>query len=330
MTEPVLEMRGVTKRFRVSGENSLFGKNFAAVRDVSIQVMPGDTFCIVGESGCGKTTLVRLLMCIDRPTEGEIRFQGRRIDNIKEANRRALRPWFQMVFQDSGSSLNPRKRIADILREPMLYHGICDAASVDARVDKLLVQVGLTPAMRDRYPHEFSGGQRQRICIARALSLNPDVVILDEPVSALDVSVQAQILNLLRDLQERLGLTYVFIGLGLGAVHYMSHRIAVMYMGRVVEMGPSDTLFDRPAHPYTKALLDAAPVADVSLRGRQRVQMAGELDAQAARDGCPLLPRCPYARKGCETQGLELLEVDGRLTACGRMLELNDGLREER
>lgn len=330
MAEPVLEMRGVTKRFRVSGENSLFGKTFAAVRAVSLKVMPGETFGIVGESGCGKTTLVRLLMCIERPTSGQILFQGSRIDDIRESRRRALRPRFQMVFQDSGSSLNPRKRVADILREPMLYHGILEAKDADNRVGELLEQVGLTPAMRDRYPHEFSGGQRQRICIARALSLSPDVVILDEPVSALDVSVQAQILNLLRELQERLGLTYVFIGHGLGAVHYMSHRIAVMYMGRVVEMGPSDTLFDRPAHPYTKALLDAAPVADVTLRDRKRVQMAGELDAQAARDGCPLLPRCPYARKDCQRGGVELKEVDGRLTACARMLEMSNNLRGDR
>ena len=302
MAEPVLEARGVTKRFRVSGENSLFGKTFAAVQDVSFQVMPGETFGIVGESGCGKSTLVRLLMCIDKPTEGEILFRGSRIDDLSEAKRRALRPRFQMVFQDSGSSLNPRKRVADILREPMLYHHIGDEKWVNDRVDTLLQLVGLSPEMKERYPHEFSGGQRQRVCIARALSLNPDVVILDEPVSALDVSVQAQILNLLRDLQEQLGLTYLFIGHGLGAVHYMSHRIAVMYMGRVVEMGPSDLLFDRPAHPYTKALLDAAPVADVALRDRPRVQMAGELEASAVREGCPLLPRCPYAREACRSR----------------------------
>ena len=320
MAEPVLEMRGVTKRFRISGENSLFGKTFDAVRDVSLSVMPGETFGIVGESGCGKSTLAQLLMCLEVPSEGEILFKGQRVDNLREGRRRSLRPRFQMVFQDSGSSLNPRKRVADILREPMLYHLKKDKKWVDDRVDALMDMVGLPAAMKERYPHEFSGGQRQRICIARALSLNPDVVILDEPVSALDVSVQAQILNLLRGLQERLSLTYVFIGHGLGAVHYMSHRMAVMHLGRVVEMGPSDTLFDRPAHPYTKALLDAAPVADMALRDRERLQMKGELDLKAEAGCCPLMPRCPYACDACRHDGIALRSADGRLTACDRLL----------
>lgn len=323
MAEPVIELRNVTKRYRVSGENSLFGKTFAAVQEVSLRVLPGETFGIVGESGCGKTTLVRLMMCLDRPTEGEVWFRGQRIDDLSEARRRKLRPRFQMVFQDSGSSLNPRKRVEDILREPMRYHINRDVKWADQRVDALMEMVGLPLEMKKRYPHEFSGGQRQRVCIARALSLDPDVLVLDEPVSALDVSVQAQILNLLRDLQEKLGLTYVFIGHGLGAVHYMSHRIAVMYMGRVVETGPSDTLFDRPAHPYTRALLDAAPVADDTLRDRKRVQMAGEIEAAADPLSCPLLPRCPFSRENCRGDGRVLREADGRLTACARMLELD-------
>ena len=323
MAEPVFEMRSVTKRYRVSGENSLFAKTFDAVRDVSLSVLPGETFGIVGESGCGKSTLARLLMCLEKPDHGEIYFQGRRVDSLPERERRLLRPRFQMVFQDSGSSLNPRKRVEDILREPMLYHRIGDPKRVNDRVDALMDMVGLPAGMKTRYPHEFSGGQRQRVCIARALSLNPDVLVLDEPVSALDVSVQAQILNLLRDLQQKMRLTYVFIGHGLGAVHYMSHRIAVMYMGRVVEMGPSDTLFDRPAHPYTRALLDAAPVADDTLRDRPRVQLTGEIGAAAPEGGCPLLPRCPYADGGCHQAGLTLRETDGRQTACARMLELD-------
>ena len=324
---PVLETRGLIKSYRISGENRLFSKTFRAVNDVSLTVDKGETFGIVGESGCGKTTVARLMMCLEKPDAGEIFLHGQRVDQLPERDRRRLRPRFQMVFQDSGSSLNPRKRVQDILREPMRYHLAKDEKWVNERVDQLLEMVGLPPAMRDRYPHEFSGGQRQRICIARALSLNPDVIVLDEPVSALDVSVQAQILNLLRDLQEKLGLTYVFIGHGLGAVHYMSHRIAVMYMGRVVEMGPSDTLFDRPAHPYTKALLDAAPVADVTLRDRDRVQMAGELEDNRAQDGCPLLPRCPYAREECKNKGVRLFEADGRMTACDRMLEHDQNLR---
>ncbi len=316
-----MEVRGLTKRYRVSGENSLFARTFEAVRDVSLSIPRGETFGIVGESGCGKSTMARLMMCLEKPDSGEIYLQGQRIDSLPEGERRRLRPRFQMVFQDSGSSLNPRKRVQDILREPMLYHRIGDDSQVDARVEELLDMVGLPVAMKRRYPHEFSGGQRQRICIARALSLNPDVIVLDEPVSALDVSVQAQILNLLRDLQQSLHLTYVFIGHGLGAVHYISHQIAVMYMGRVVEMGPSDTLFDHPAHPYTKALLDAAPVADDTLRGRERTVMAEEIGDQPADTGCPLLPRCPYADEDCRNRGLTLFETAGRLTACGRMLE---------
>ena len=323
MAEPVLELRNVSRRYRVSGEKSLFGKTFDAVRDVSLKVMPGETFGIVGESGCGKTTLARMIMCLERPSSGEIWLHGRRIDNLSESARRALRPRFQMVFQDSGSSLNPRKRVEDILREPMLYHHVGDAKQVDGRVDALMDMVGLPLEMKKRYPHEFSGGQRQRVCIARALSLNPDVLVLDEPVSALDVSVQAQILNLLRDLQEKMGLTYVFIGHGLGAVHYMSHQIAVMYMGRVVETGPSDTLFNRPAHPYTKALLDAAPTADDTLRNRKRVELSGEIEEADGEASCPLLPRCPFSRENCRHDGLTLKEADGRMTAGARILELD-------
>lgn len=317
----VLETRHLSKSYRISGENSLFAKTFRAVSDVSVAVRQGETFGIVGESGCGKSTMARLMMCLEKPDAGEVYLQGKRIDDLPESERRRLRPRFQMVFQDSGSSLNPRKRVQDILREPMLYHRVGDEKQVDARVEALLDMVGLPVEMKRRYPHEFSGGQRQRICIARALSLNPDVIVLDEPVSALDVSVQAQILNLLRDLQQSLHLTYVFIGHGLGAVHYISHQIAVMYMGRVVEMGLSDTLFDYPAHPYTKALLDAAPVADDTLRSRERTVMAEEIGDHAPAEGCPLLPRCPYVDEGCRNRGLTLFETAGRLTACDRMLE---------
>ena len=317
---PILEMRHVTKRYRVSGENSLIPRSFTAVRDVSLQVQRGETFGIVGESGCGKSTVARLLMCLEKPDEGEIRFDGRRIDDLPEGRRRALRPRFQMVFQDSGSSLNPRKRVRDILREPMLRHIGKGSEWVENRVEELLAMVGLPPEMKSRYPHEFSGGQRQRVCIARALSLDPDVVVLDEPVSALDVSVQASILNLLRDLQRQLGLTYVFIGHGLGAVRYVSRTIAVMYMGRIVELGPAETLFDRPAHPYTKALLDAAPVADDTLRGRRRTLLAGEITA-AEEAGCPLRRRCPFAEEGCLGVSGELRMIGGRQTACGRALE---------
>ncbi|MBQ9264581.1 MAG: ABC transporter ATP-binding protein [Clostridia bacterium] len=319
---PVLETRHVWKDYHIAGENSLFAKTFHAVEDVSLTVKKGETFGIVGESGCGKSTMARLLMCLELPDDGEIYFQGQRIDRLPEHARRKLRPRFQMVFQDSGSSLNPRKRVQDILSEPMLYHKIGNGKQIDRRVEELLSMVGLPVEMKGRYPHEFSGGQRQRICIARALSLNPDVVVLDEPVSALDVSVQAQILNLLRELQERLGLTYVFIGHGLGAVHYISHRIAVMYMGRVVEVGTSDELFDHPAHPYTKALLDAAPAADADARFRPRTALKGEIDEHPIAGACPLYHRCPNAGKGCLSFSGEIEEIaPGHFTVCRKAWE---------
>lgn len=319
---PVLEARHLTKRYRMAGESSLLQKTFLAVEDVSLAIRPGETFGIVGESGCGKSTVARLLMCLEKPTAGEVYFRGRRIDDLPESRRRALRPRFQMVFQDSGSSLNPRKQVRDILREPMQYHRIGDARQIDARTEELLSLVGLPQDMLGRYPHEFSGGQRQRICIARALSLNPDVIVLDEPVSALDVSVQAQILNLLRDLQEKLGLTYVFIGHGLGAVHYISHRIAVMYMGRVIESGASDELFDRPCHPYTKALLDAAPAAEIGSRFRPREMLRGEIGQQAPAGACPLYHRCGKALESCLAFSGELREISpDHFTVCCRARE---------
>ena len=311
-TNAVIETRGLCKNFRVSGENSLIARTFPAVRDVSLTIRRGETFGIVGESGCGKSTVARLMMCIEKPTAGEIWFEGTRVDNLPEGKRRALRPKFQMVFQDSGSSLNPRKTVGAQIREPMLHHKIVPADQAEKRARELLDTVGLPEAMYSRYPHELSGGQRQRVCIARALSLNPDLVVLDEPVSALDVSVQAQILNLLRELQARLGLTCVFIGHGLGAVHYISHRIAVMYMGRVIETGDSEELFNHPAHPYTRALLDAAPSADPALRDRDRVALVGEVGEAVPAGACSLFPRCPYATEECLKFENKLIEVPGR------------------
>ncbi len=324
MTEsvPAVELKALRKDFRVSGGNSLFPRMFTAVEDVSLRIMPGETFGIVGESGCGKSTVARLIMGLEKPTAGEVWFAGQRTDTMPEKQLRAIRPRFQMVFQDSGSSLNPRKRVEDILGEPIRYHRIGDRKWTENRVEELLGLVGLAPEMKHRYPHEFSGGQRQRICIARALSLNPRVIVLDEPVSALDVSVQAQILNLLRDLQQRLGLTYVFIGHGLGAVHYISHRIAVMYMGRVVEVGASDELFDHPAHPYTKALLDAAPTAEPDSRKRKRDVLKGEIDAQPPENACPLYHRCPRAAESCLAFRGTMEEIaPGHFTVCRRAWE---------
>ena len=308
---PLLELRGLSKSFPVPGGGLMRKKPFHAVSDVSLAIQPGETFGIVGESGCGKTTVARLIMGLERPTAGEVWFRGQRLDHLTESQRRPLRPKIQMVFQDSGSSLNPRKRVVDILAEPMLYHGTVERTQVQARVDELLRLVGLPVELKERYPHEFSGGQRQRICIARALSLNPELVVLDEPVSALDVSVQAQILNLLKDLQAELGLTYIFIGHGLAAVRYVSRRMAVMYMGRVVEAGDADKLFDHPAHPYTRALLDAAPVADYTLRNRPRLTIAGEVGQEAPDGGCAFRHRCPFASQRCAAVEPALKKLSG-------------------
>lgn len=306
---PVMEVKGLKKHYKAT----------RAVDGVEFQLYPGETFGVVGESGCGKSTIVKLLMGLETPTAGEIYFRGERVDRLPERKRRAMRPRFQMVFQDSGSSLNPRKRVIDILSAPMLYHRVTDRKNVRARVEALLEQVGLPKEAMDRYPHEFSGGQRQRICIAKALSLHPELIILDEPVSALDVSVQAQILNLLKDLQQRLGLTYLFIGHGLGAVHYISHRIAVMYMGKIMETGEADELFEHPAHPYTQALLDAAPIADYELRDRRRILLRGEAGGSAPAEGCPFRERCPRAKVECAAVSCALMAVNGEKshrTAC--------------
>ena len=320
-TQPLLAVEGLRKSFRAEGENRLFHhQRLVAVENVSFAIAPGETFGLVGESGCGKSTVAKLLMGLEKPDAGAITLAGQRLDQLSERQRRPLRTKMQMVFQDSGSSLNPRKRIAEILREPMVYHGIVTGKAAEERVTELLAQVGLTAEMAARYPHELSGGQRQRVCIARALSLNPALLVLDEPVSALDVSVQAQILNLLKDLQAALGLSYLFIGHGLGAVRYISHRIGVMYMGRLVETGDAEQLFAQPVHPYTQALIDAAPVADYALRNRPRITLTGEIGSLGEQQkGCPFAARCPKAKLDCLEQRpvLKPLQNDpSRCVAC--------------
>lgn len=298
---PVIEARNLTMRYPQKGSCAIGRKKSApAVDNVNLQVYLGETFGIVGESGCGKSTVARLLMALEKPSSGEVFFYGQRIDSLPERRRRLLRPKFQMVFQDSGASLNPRKRIYDILAEPLMYHGIVPRQELNARVEALLEMVGLPKEVKGRYAHEFSGGQRQRICIAKALSLNPELLILDEPVSALDVSVQAQVLNLLRHLQKQLNLTCIFIGHGLGTVRYVSHRIAVMYLGRIVEIGTAEEIFEHPLHPYTKALLDAAPIADPKQRERSRITLNGEISTEAVEEqACSFYHRCPYATRDC-------------------------------
>lgn len=316
---PILSVRELCKSYPEPEKHRLFRHAMNhAVQNVSFDLFAGETLGIVGESGCGKSTVARLIMGLERPDAGSVTFHDTRIDRLAENKLRPLRPRFQLVFQDSGSSLNGRKRIGDILREPMLYHRIIPQGKVDERIDELLDMVGLPASAKTRYPHEFSGGQRQRICIAKALSLNPELILLDEPVSALDVSVQAQILNLLRDLQAQLGVAYLFIGHGLGAVHYISDRIAVMYRGRIVETGNSEEVFRHPVHPYTRALLDAAPVADYAARTRERIVLPGEIGHSAWEEGCAFRSRCPYASASCEHAGCILVETGtpGHLSAC--------------
>jgi len=318
----MLEIRGLRKRYRTGG-TVMHPKYLDAVDGIDLVIREGEFFGVVGESGCGKSTLARLIMGIEAPTEGEVWLKGQRIDSMPEGQRRHLRPKFQMVFQDSGSSLNPRKRVIDLIAEPMLYHRLTTRREAKARVAELLSLVGLAQDMMQRYPHELSGGQRQRVCLARALGLKPELLVLDEPVSALDVSVQAQILNLLRDLQAQLKLTCIFIGHGLAAVRYVSHRMGVMYMGRMVEIGDAETLFSSPVHPYTRALVDAAPDLDAERTEASRLTLTGELGRKPAA-GCPLVHRCPYAEKACgQVTGALLAVKEGteHLSACMRAMQ---------
>ena len=321
--QPILTVRGLRKTFAAQGENSLLHRQrMTAVDGVSFDLYPGETFGLVGESGCGKSTVAKLLMGLEKPDSGEITLEGKRLDNLRESQLRPLRVKMQMVFQDSGASLNPRKRVGDILREPMLYHGIAKREDVDSRIEKLLSQVGLAPEMRERYPHEFSGGQRQRICIARALALNPDFILCDEPVSALDVSIQAQIVNLMMKLQQDLGLTYVFIGHDLSVVRYISQNVAVLYLGKIMELTSSDELYDHPLHPYTQALISAAPIPNPKVdRARERILLKGEIPSPLnPPKGCNFCTRCPYATDLCREVEPEFVDVgNDHWVACHRV-----------
>ncbi|MFM2055254.1 MAG: oligopeptide/dipeptide transporter ATP-binding protein, partial [Pseudomonadota bacterium] len=317
MSAPLLEVRDLHKHYPVRG--GVFSRTMGTVRavaGVSLSVHAGQTLGLVGESGCGKSTLGRTLMRLEEPTSGQVLFDGQDLAQASGEALFKLRREVQMVFQDPYSSLNPRLTVGEIVREPMLVHGLGSKAEQVARVRDLLATVGLGADALQRYPSEFSGGQRQRIGVARALSLNPRLVIADEPVSALDVSVQSQVLNLMVQLQRDRGLAYVFISHDLSVVEHVSDVVAIMYLGRIVEMGPVRAIFDRPAHPYTRALMQAIPAGDPRRR-RASVPLSGEAPSpMAVLPGCAFASRCPYALEACR-QAVPALEPMGAAPAGG-------------
>lgn len=303
-----LELNNVSKHFRVT--NGLLGLSSGsvhAVNNVNLTVRQGETLGLVGESGCGKSTLAKCIMGLESLTSGTIQFKERPINQWDE---KELRRRMQMVFQDPYSSLNPRQKINSIIREGLDIHSIGSTAERKAKVEELLGLVGLRPEHGNRYPHEFSGGQRQRVAVARTLALDPQLIICDEPVSALDVSVQAQVLGMLKDLQQRFNLTYVFISHDLSVVSHISDRVAVMYLGRIVELATSESLFESPKHPYTKALLSAVLPPDPT-KQPERIALTGDLPSPMnPPEGCPFHPRCPNAMDRCSIDRPKLTEID--------------------
>jgi oligopeptide/dipeptide ABC transporter ATP-binding protein len=313
---PVVEAVGLTKHFQA--KRSLFGSRgvVRAVDGVSFAIPPGCTLGVVGESGCGKTTTAKLVLGLEEPSAGEIRFEGSKLASLDAAGRRRYRKSVQAVFQDPYASLNPRMRIGGIIAEPLVTNETVEPAALRRRIAELLDLVGLPAGAAELFPHEFSGGQRQRIAIARALALSPKLVVLDEPVSALDVSIRAQILNLLRDLQSQLGLSYLFIAHDLAAVAHMSHEIVVMYLGQVVESGEARALVRAPKHPYTEALFSAALPSHPD-EARQEIILAGEVPSPLdPPTGCRFHPRCPHAVAQCGEQIPELRDFGDRRVAC--------------
>ncbi len=316
MSKPLVEIQKLDKRYTLAGGmlNSQ-GRIVHAVNDINLQIMKGETLGLVGESGCGKSTLARLITRLEKPTSGMIKFKGEDISNYDKESLKAYRRNVQLIFQDPYSSLNPRKSAAVIIKEPLTIHGIGDRNSRRQTVLDLMEKVGLSAEQANRYPHEFSGGQRQRIGIARALILRPELIIADEPVSALDVSIQAQILNLLKDLKEEFGLTYLFISHDLNVIRHMSDRIAVMYLGQIVELAETKEIYDSPLHPYTQMLLSAVPSYDPQKR-KSKATIKGEARIEGVH-GCIFQNRCIYKLPVCLEQQPLLKEMDTeRFCAC--------------
>jgi oligopeptide/dipeptide ABC transporter ATP-binding protein len=317
MAGPVLEAKNLVKHFPV--KQGIFSRQVGAVQavdDISFTIDQGKTLGLVGESGCGKTTTAKMVLLLEQPTRGIMRFEGRDLQTLDGGSLSAYRRSVQAVFQDPYASLNPRMRVGSIIIEPLVTNESLPSAEVRKRVLRLLDLVGLPERSANLFPHEFSGGQRQRIAIARSLALSPKVVVLDEPVSALDVSIRAQILNLLRDLQAQLGVSYLFIAHDLAAVAHMSHTIAVMYLGKIVEVGDANVIAKSPKHPYTQALFSAALPSHPDER-RDEIILAGEVPSPLnPPGGCRFHPRCPHAMPRCSTEEPKLLPESGRLVAC--------------
>ncbi|KRE27574.1 peptide ABC transporter ATP-binding protein [Mycobacterium sp. Soil538] len=321
MTEPLLEVTDVVKHFPIRSGIVVEREvgRVRAVDGVSLTLNEGETLGLVGESGCGKSTLCRAILQLTPPTSGSVRFLGRELVGLSRRELRPLRRQMQMIFQDPYASLNPRKRIGQIVGDPMHLHGLASGAELKRRVQDLLDRVGLRPEHYNRFPHEFSGGQRQRIGIARALALQPKLIVADEPVSALDVSVQAQIVNLLKDLQAEFGLSYLFVAHDLGVVRHVSDRVAVMYLGKVVESSGTDDLYERPVHPYSNALLSAVPIPDPRRNeARERVVLEGDVPSPSnPPSGCRFHTRCPWGTEICATDEPAMVSyATGHAAAC--------------
>ena len=323
---PLLEVRHLKKYFPI--KEGILQREVArvhAVDDVSFTIAKGETLGLVGESGCGKSTLGRTIVRLLEATDGEILFEGKDITHLKGRGLRSLRREMQMIFQDPYASLNPRKRVGSIIGDPLKIHKIGSKSERKRRVQELLEIVGLSPEHYNRFPHEFSGGQRQRIGVARALALRPKLIVADEPVSALDVSIQSQILNLLKDLQNEFDLTYLFIAHDLGVVRHVSDRIAVMYLGKMVELSPAEELYQRPIMPYTEALLSAVPIPDPDLAAaRERIVLTGDVPSPInPPPGCRFHPRCRYMTDVCREIEPPLTDYDGHLAACHHPLNVS-------